>query len=331
MIKTLLIDGENLLRIGFNVVAYYHKEKHIGGLYHFINTLRRFVETHNYDKVVVFWDGENNSSSRKKIYHKYKDNRRTPMPDSDVESLLYQKTRINQYLEEIFVRSVEVDNNEADDLIAYYCHISSNENKTIFSADRDLTQLISETVSVYSPNTKETYKFGDKIKIYEAPIPHYNVKTYKILVGDKSDNIDGIYSLGEKKLLAFFPEMLDKMVTVSDILLRSEELLKENKDSNVLKNLLSGRTKDGIFGNEFFQINEQIIDLSNPLITEDAKKIVELYCNESLDPDGRGYKNLMKMMTEDGFFKFLPKYNDGWVEFIRPFLKLTRKEKRNKK
>ncbi len=180
-------------------------------------------------------------------------------------------------------------------------------------------------------NTKETYKFGDKIKIYEAPIPHYNVKTYKILVGDKSDNIDGIYSLGEKKLLAFFPEMLDKMVTVSDILIRSEELLKENKDSNVLKNLLSGRTKDGIFGNEFFQINEQIIDLSNPLITEDAKKIVELYCNESLDPDGRGYKNLMKMMTEDGFFKFLPKYNDGWVEFIRPFLKLTRKEKRTKK
>jgi len=45
------------------------------------------------------------------------------------------------------------------------------------------------------------------------------------------------------------------------------------------------------FGNEFFEINEKIVDLSNPLITDDAKELVELYYRESLDPDGRGYKN----------------------------------------
>jgi hypothetical protein len=68
--------------------------------------------------------------------------------------------------------------------------------------------------------------------------------------------------------------------------------------------------------------------LSNPLITEDAKELVELYYRESLDPDGRGYKNLIKMMMEDGFFKYLPKGDDAWVYFLKPFLKLTRKEKR---
>ena len=44
-----------------------------------------------------------------------------------------------------------------------------------------------------------------------------------------------------------------------------------------------------------------------------------------------GSLNFIKMMMEDGFFKFLPKGDDAWVNFVKPFLKLTRKEKRNHK
>jgi hypothetical protein len=36
----------------------------------------------------------------------------------------------------------------------------------------------------------------------------------------------------------------------------------------------------------------------------------------------------MKMMMADGLFKYLPKDDNAWVNFIKPFLKLTRKEKR---
>lgn len=329
MIKTLLIDGNNLLNVGiYGIKEFFHEGQHIGGIYHFMNTIRRFIDEHNYDKVIVFWDGNDNSLMRKKIYPKYKDNRRERDNEYKIESFYKQKDRLKIYLEECFVRQIEVDGNEADDLIAYYCKISPDETKTIFSSDRDLTQLISENTSIYSPQTKQMYKFGDKIKIYENQIPHSNIKTYKILVGDKSDNIDGIYYLGEKTLVKFFPEILDTTVTFKDILEKAELLLKENKDNTTLKNLLTGKTKEGIYGDEFFQINEKIIDLSNPLITEDAKSIVNNYYVESLDPEGRGYKNLMKLMIEDGFFKFLPKKDDAWVEFLRPFLKLTRKEKK---
>ncbi len=93
--------------------------------------------------------------------------------------------------------------------------------------------------------------------------------------------------------------------------------------------MLSGKTKSGVYGDEYFVINEKIINLSNPLISEDAKELVELYYRETLDPDGRGHRGLIKMMMEDGFFKYLPKGDDAWVNFVRPFLKLTRKEKRN--
>lgn len=248
--------------------------------------------------------------------------------ETKYESQVQQRERVRQYLEEMFVRQVLVEGNESDDLIAYYCQIAEDENKTIFSSDKDYLQLISPKVSVYSPMEKYLYKMNDKVKLQDIKIPHYNIKTYKILSGDKSDNIEGIYYLGEKNLVKYFPELLESEVSVADILTKAENLLKEDKDNNVLKNLLSGKTKSGIYGQEFFEVNEKIIDLSNPLITEEGKELVEDYYRESLDPDGRGYKNLIRMMMDDGFFKFLPKADDAWVEFIRPFMKLTRKEKK---
>ena len=329
MTKTLLVDGNNLIKIGFHGVKdYYHEGKHIGGIWHFLNTLRRLIEEQNYDKVVVFWDGNDNSLHRKILYPRYKENRHQELNEHKITSFNYQKERVKQYLEELFIRQVNIENNEADDLIAYYCKIALDENITIFSADRDLTQLISDKVSLYSPNTKQVYKIGDNIKLHDIEVPHSNVKTCKILMGDKSDNIDGIYYLGEKTLIKLFPELLDKTVSVTDILTRADELLKEDKDNTVLKNLLTGKTKTGIYGNEFFEINEKIVDLSNPLITDEGKEIVELYYSETLDPDGRGHRNVIRMMMEDGFFKFLPKGDNNWVNFLTPFLKLTRKEKK---
>jgi 5'-3' exonuclease len=333
--KTLLVDGNNLIKIGFHGVKdYFHNGQHIGAIWHFLNTLRRFIEENNYNKVVVFWDSDTNSSQRRLIYPKYKLNRKESSNEYKQESYEGQKQRVKQYLEEMFVRQVEVENSEADDLIAYYCQISEDEDKTIFSSDRDLTQLISEKVSIYSPSTKRYYKNGDTIKMSDFEVPHYNVKTIKILTGDSSDNIDGIFYLGEKTLFKFFPELLEKPVDYTDILSKGEELLKENKDNKSLQNLLSGKTKEGIFGDEYYDINKKLIDLSNPLINQEGKEMVDSYYSESLDPDGRGYKNLIRMMMEDGLFKYLPKQDDSWVYFLKPFLKLTRKEKskfKNKK
>ena len=332
MKKTLLVDGNNLTMIGFyGVKDYFHNGEHIGAIYHFINTLRKFIEEQNFDKVVVCWDGEDSTSIRGVLYPKYKQNRKLVMEDAIFMSYLRQKNRIKQYLEEIYVRQIEISGREADDLIAYYCQVSENEDKLIFSSDRDLTQLISEKVSIYSPSLRSTFKNGDKIKFDDFEFPHYNVKTLKIITGDKSDNIEGIYLLGEKTLVKFFPEILEKEVSYTDILTKAEDLLKENKDNQTLKNLLTGKTKSGIFEQEFFQVNEQIVDLSNPLLTdEDKKEIVEIV-NETLEQEGRSYRNIIKYMVEDGLFKYLPKGDDAWTYFLKPFMKLTRKEKNKPK
>jgi DNA polymerase-1 len=327
--KTLLVDGNNALLIGFyGVRDLYNNGEHLGGIYHFINTLRKFLEEHNHDKVIVFWDGESNSSIRKSIYPQYKANRRQDMNEFKYESYLQQKVRVKQYLEEIFVRQVEVKDNESDDLIAYYTQIATDEDIIIFSADKDLTQLISERVTIYSPISKQYYKNGDMISINKVDIPHYNVLLTKIFTGDKSDNIYGIEGLGEKTLIKYFPQVQEKPCTIEEILDYARNI-EQKKPIKTLNNILTGKTKLSILGEEFYNTNKKIVDLKNPLITDDGKDLVEQILTDAIDPTDRGYKNLMRMMMEDGLFKYLPKDDEAWVNFLKPFMKLTRKEKRN--
>ena len=117
---------------------------------------------------------------------------------------------------------------------------------------------------------------------------------------------------------------------------KSEELMHvvnnapsiSNDNENwLIKNILSGKTKRGVFGEEFIQINKQIVDLSQPLLTDEAKSDIFELINEPIDPTGRGWQNLIKMMHSDGLFQFLPKRDDGWTEFFTPLLKLARNEK----
>jgi len=328
MKKTLLIDGNNLFTIGFHGVREFYSEgKHIGGVFHFLNTIRLFLDKHNHNKVVVFWDGNDNSLIRKNIYPRYKENRRISLDDYKYESYLYQRERVKDYLEEVFVRQCVVEQNEADDLIAHYTHIAKDENMIIFSGDKDLTQLITDNVTLYSPVSKTYSKKGDLIHFKNIDIPHNNVYVYKVLIGDTSDNIYGITNFGEKKLKTFFPNFDKRDYTLDEVLNEAKLLFEQNK-SKTLSNLISGISKSGLVGDEFFEKTGKIIDLRNPLITDEGKNMVYEIYNERLDPTDRSYKNLLKLMRDDGFFKFLPKKDDAWVDFVKPFMKLSRKEKK---
>jgi len=328
--KTLLVDGNNLFKIGYHGVRdFYFKGNHIGGIFHFLNTLRKFLDENHYDKIVVFWDGQNNAKRRQLISESYKANKRSDQRFNDpkTESYEYQINRVKEYLEEIFVRQVQVDDLESDDMISYYCSISNNENKTIFSSDKDLTQLISDKVSIYSPLEKVFISEKDKIKIDKIEIPHFNVVTYKIIRGDRSDNVDGVYNLGEKKIENFFPEIKTEKISIEHILSKTKELFSKNPKNKTLENILTGKTKRGIFGEELFEINKKLVDLKTDFLEDNEKKILFEIYNDVIDPEDRGYKNLIRMMKEDGIFKYLPK-NDTWTDFITPFMKLTRKEKK---
>lgn len=331
--SVLLVDGDNLLTIGFyGLKNHFYKGKHIGGIYHFIDTLRRTFEIYHLDKIVVFWDGENGSSQRRQIYHLYKENRRGRIKtEEEVDNYNYQRNRIKQYLEELYVRQGEFENCETDDCIAYYVQNSNNETKIVYSSDGDLTQLVSENTQIYNPSHRKLYSANDTIIYSHEPIHIDNVKLVKMLCGDPSDNISGIKNMGLKRLLTLFPEIRTQPVKVEDVIERTNLLLENDKNNWLYKNILTGVTKHGIFGDEFFEINKKIVSLEEPFLTDIAKETIDSLINDTLDPEGRSYKNMMKMMTEDGIFTLLPKSDDKWTNFLNPFLRLTRKEKNKKK
>lgn len=333
MSNTLLVDGDNLLTIGFyGQKNRFYKGRHIGGLFHFIDTLKRSFEAYQLDKICVFWDGKEGSLSRKKIYHHYKENRKQRnRTEEEINSYQYQRNRVKRYLEELYVRQAEFEYCESDDCIAYYTQTSPNEKKIIYSSDRDLVQLINDNVVLYNPSHRKIYSKNDIIPYDHEEVLIENVKLVKILCGDPSDNIFGIKNLGIKRLISLFPEIKTKQLTLQEIRNQGDLLFEADKHNKLIQNFLTGVTKLGVYGDEFFEINNKMVCLDEPILTEDAKIGIISLIKENLDSEGRSYRNMMRLMQEDGLFSLIGKSDDALLKFLHPFLRLTQIEKNKKK
>ena len=103
------------------------------------------------------------------------------------ESILKQRQRIKAYAEELFLRQIEVDEIEADDIIAAYCMAYENREEIyLYTNDRDFAQLLDLNITILFTNidmpiTKANYslQFGH----------HYtNALIMKVITGDEADN-----------------------------------------------------------------------------------------------------------------------------------------------
>jgi 5'-3' exonuclease len=149
----------------------------------------------------------------------------------------------------------------------------------------------------------------------------------KIIEGCSTDNIKGIDGVTENTLITHFPEIKDRKMTLEEIIEKSKSL-KEDRQLKVFDSIIEGKTKGTHKGN-VYEINKIIIDLHQPLLTDEAKEEVLNLINLPLNPDGRDYKNVLKMMFEDGIMYAIPGGENGYVNFLDPFIKLSKKEKTN--
>ena len=189
---------------------------------------------------------------------------------------------------------------------------------------------VSENTKLFNPSHSKMYQPNDMFVYDHEQILIQNIKLVKMICGDPSDNIAGIKNLGVRRLITMVPEIKTEEISIDFILNRFNNLFEEDNDNRLVKNLLTGVTKYGVLGEEFFDVNSRIVSLENPFLTEDARDSINSLINDLIDPEGRSYKNTMKMMMEDGIFLLLPKSDDAWINFLNPFLRLTRKEKNKK-
>lgn len=330
----LLVDGNALYKRGFLGARneYNRNGQHIGGIYQFITVLRKLLEEDLYHKVFVFWDGEFSGKLRWNIYKDYKSGRGKDYINGtkpeDFEEVA-QRGVVFNYLEELYVRQLVDDEVEADDFIAYVClNKQPNQKITIVTSDRDLTQLINEDVKIYLIDIKEFITPTNFKKYFKY---HYeNVALVKTLCGDVSDSIKGVKRLGEDTLLKYFPEIMERKVELSEIInkakLIQESRIEEKKTSlQVLNNIINGET-DGIQGDKLYEINNQLVNLKKPMLTENSIERLNLLITSDLSDD-RTIKNAYKMLKDDGIDIMLGEHR--YEDYLLPFKKLMEREKNN--
>lgn len=236
----LVIDAMNMLIRSFSLLKAMNPDgTHIGGIVGFLRSLGYVTRIFDPTRVIVVWDGKGGSANRKNINPDYKAQRATARithwglydtKEQEMEALIGQLIRVQDYLECLPVTQVQIEKLEADDIMAYIAKQSSYSKVkkcTIVSSDKDFLQLVDDTVEVYAPVKKKTFtedNIFDELKVLPE---NYNI--VKSLLGDNSDNLKGVKGLGIKTIVAEFPKLLKERTNLDYIFKVAEEKLEGKK------------------------------------------------------------------------------------------------------
>ena len=166
----------------------------VTGTYGTINTILSVIEKGEYDSVIPCYDAGGNF--RKKLDDSYKGTREK----SSIEHYADMSLLVEEVLPTLGFSPVGVKGWEADDILATISRNSPAYREVhILTVDADLLQLVGNRVKVILFNSiKKTKIYGidevlEKYGVYPA-----EVKYWKALCGDSSDNIAGIKGIGPK-------------------------------------------------------------------------------------------------------------------------------------
>ena len=266
--RVLIVDGLNLYLRAFAVNgALNDNGVPVGGLTGFLRSLAYAIREVNPTRVIVVYDGQGGSQRRRKIHPDYKANRKPgkritrwdAFKDAreEKDAMKIQFSRLIEYLDFLPINVISIDKIEADDTIAYIAHTLLDEDVTILSADQDFLQLVDERITVWSPTKKKFYT--PRMVEADYGVPAHNFLMYKVLMGDKSDNIEGVKGLGPKKLPKIVPDLLTQTTLDLDFILEHAGKGEEPMHKKIVESATQ------------LQINEELMDLKNPPISGELK------------------------------------------------------------
>lgn len=243
--KIVLIDGHSILNRAFYGIPDLTNSEglHTNAIYGFLNIMFKILEEEKPQYLTVAFD-VNAPTFRHEMYGEYKGTRK-PM----AEELRQQVPVMKEVLAAMGIKIVEKAGLEADDVlgtISKKCE-QSGMDVSIISGDRDLLQLATDKVKIRIPKTKqgrtevEDYYAQDvKEKYMVSPKEVIDVKA---LMGDTSDNIPGVPSIGEKtatKIISEFGSIENAYLHVEELKPpRASKALKEHYDLAVMSKTLA--------------------------------------------------------------------------------------------
>lgn len=251
--KIVLIDGHSILNRAFYGVPDLSNSEglHTNAIYGFLNIMFKILEEEKPEYLTVAFD-VHAPTFRHEMYAEYKGTRK-PMADE----LRQQVPVMKEVLKAMGVKLIEQAGLEADDLLGTLskrCE-AMGMDVSVISGDRDLLQLATEKVKIRIPKTKQGktevedyYAFDVKEKYQVTPKEFIDLKA---LMGDSSDNIPGVPSVGEKTaaaLIVAYGSIENAYAHVEEIKPpRASKALAEHYDLAVLSKALATINVDADF------------------------------------------------------------------------------------
>jgi len=272
----------------------------IGGLKGFIKILQKLVRETKPDNIIIAWDGPDGSRKRKTMDKNYKAGRkpirlnraiRNLTEDEELANKMWQQKRIIEYMNEMPIIQVLIEQIEADDIISYVTQMRYYDGwqKIIVSNDKDFMQLCDDETILWRPTVNEMLNAN---RIVETIGVHpRNMALARAMAGDASDNLPGIKGAGLKtiqKRLPFLGE--DKDYTIPEVL---DYCIKSTKGSRV-------QFYDNVIENKkLVEHNYKMMQLYAPQMSVQAKQFTQ-EAVENFECDFNRTE-LIRMMREDGF------------------------------
>jgi len=225
------------------------------GVYGFTSVLLRLLERERPDFLAVVFD--TGKTFRDEIYPEYKATR-AKMP----EDLRPQIDRMRELVDTFNIPRAEMEGYEADDVLGSLARWAGEQGLRvkIITGDKDLLQLVDERTIVNLPgrslsDAKDYFREDVKKKLGVWP---EQVIDLKALMGDRSDNIPGVYGVGEKTAVS----LLEEYGTLDEIYQHIEEV------KSRFRNKLEEGQEDAYLSKKLATI---VTDLSVSVDLENAK------------------------------------------------------------
>ena len=225
-----------------------------GGTVGFLKILQKLCREVKPDEVVICWDGKGGSRKRKLVNKNYKEGRKPLRLNRDIKNLteeeelqnkVWQQIRLIDYLNNFPITQLMFDEVEADDVISFVAqmHAFKGWQKVIVSSDKDFFQLLDDETVIYRPTQAEILNKKDIVEKFG--VHPTNFALARAMVGDKSDNLEGVKGVGlptvakrlpflaEEKTYSIdevneFCKLTDSSLKAYQSITENQEMIKEN-------------------------------------------------------------------------------------------------------
>lgn len=315
----MLIDGNSILNRAFYALPLLTNKEGVytNAVYGFLNIFFKFYDEEKPDYIGVAFDLPKPTFRHIK-FDDYKGTRKG-MP----EELRVQLPLIKEVLTKMNIKIYELEGFEADDVLGTLATKADKEGITpvIISGDRDLLQLATDKIKIRIPKTKsgrtevEDYLENDVKEVYGVtPKEFIEVKA---LMGDSSDNVPGVPSIGEKtatKIIQQYKSVENAIENASEVKPKkaSENLIAFKEQALMSKFLVTivtdapvmfekaEATADNIFNEEAYEIFKK----------NEFKSILTRFSSQMNNAQSNQEEAEYKLIREESDFKnFLSELN----------------------